>query len=329
MAEKEGILVVAEVSREGTPEAITLELLGLGAKLAASSGRQLQAAAVGGDLGGAAAALIQSGAVAVFMVEGGAYAAYHPDLHVAALKKIIEEAGPSAVLLGNTTIGQDLAPRLAFAMQAGLTTDAISLEMKDGALACTKPIYGGNAMAVYKSRKKPAMAAVRPGAGDAAVPDASRQGEVIKIELEAHAPRTVIKERVLEEGEEIRLEEAKFVVSGGRGLGGAEGFEQLRELARLLGGAVGASRPPVDAGWWPSTSQVGITGKIVSPEVYVAVAISGSSQHMAGCSGAKIIVAINKDPEANIFKEARYGVVGDWKKVLPAFTQKLKELLAQ
>ena len=132
---------------------------------------------------------------------------------------------------------------------------------------------------------------------------------------------------MLEEGEDIRLEEAKVIVSGGRGLGGAEGFEQLRELARLLGGAVGASRPPVDAGWWPSTQQVGITGKIVSPEVYVAVAISGSSQHLSGMSDSRVIVAINKDPEAYIFKVSDYGVVGEWQQVLPGLSSRIKEIV--
>ncbi len=221
----------------------------------------------------------------------------------------------------------DLGPRLAFALKAGLTTDAVALEMKAGALACTKPIYGGNAMAVYVSKGTPALATVRPGAGDPAAPDASRSGETVSVEVEAPSARLSLGEKVLEEGEDIRLEEAKVIVSGGRGLGGAEGFEQLRELARLLGGAVGASRPPVDAGWWPSTQQVGITGKIVSPEVYVAVAISGSSQHLSGMSDSRVIVAINKDPEAYIFKVSDYGVVGEWQQVLPGLSSRIKEIV--
>ncbi|MBN2028548.1 MAG: electron transfer flavoprotein subunit alpha/FixB family protein [Actinobacteria bacterium] len=327
MAEKEGILVIAELSPAGAPDTVALELLGLGARLAASSGKQLQAAAVGGDTASAAATLIASGAAAVFTVEGSAYAAYDPDLHVTALEKVAEEAGPSAVLIANTTVGQDLGPRLAFALKAGLTTDAVSLEMKGGALASTKPICGGNAMAVFVSKGKPALATVRPGAGDAAEPDASRTGETVKVDVEAPSPRLSFGDKVLEEGEDVRLEEARVIVSGGRGLGGAEGFEQLRELAHLLGGAVGASRPPVDAGWWPSTQQVGITGKIVSPEVYVAVAISGSSQHLSGISDSRVIVAINKDPEAYIFKVSDYGVVGEWQQVLPALSSRIREIV--
>ena len=141
--------------------------------------------------------------------------------------------------------------------------------------------------------------------------------------------RARVVQKVKEEVRGIKLEEAPIVVSGGRGMGGPEGFKELDDLAKLLKGAVGASRPACDSAWIPDTSQVGLTGKVVTPDLYIAVAISGSSQHMAGCSGAKVIVAINKDPEANIFKEARFGVVGDWKKVLPAFKQKVKELLAE
>ena len=160
--------------------------------------------------------------------------------------------------------------------------------------------------------------------------DAARMGEVIAVAagLDPAAVRTKVVEKVAEKIEGIRLEDARVIVTGGRGIGNADGFKQLDELARLLKGTIGASRPPCDNGWVPTAIQIGLTGKIVAPELYIAVALSGSSQHMSGCSGAKTIVAINKDPEANIFREARFGVVGDWKKVLPALTGKLKELLA-
>ena len=161
--------------------------------------------------------------------------------------------------------------------------------------------------------------------------DDSRQGEVITIEagLAPSAIRTKVLEKVVEEVEGIKLEDAEVIVSGGRGIGGADGFKQLEELAKILKGAVGATRPPCDNGWVPDSLQVGLTGKIVAPNLYIAVAVSGASQHISGCSGAKNIVAINKDPEANIFKVAHFGVVRDWKKVLPAFTSKVKELLAE
>ena len=209
---------------------------------------------------------------------------------------------------------------------------ARALEIDSGSkrMLATKPIYGGNAQAVYTSDSDPQIATVRAKVMAALEPDASRKGEVITVEsgLDSSAIRTKVLEEVKEEIEGIKLEDATVVVSGGRGIGGPEGFQQLAELAKLLKGAVGASRPACDSGWMPDTAQVGLTGKIVTPDFYLAVGISGSSQHMAGCSSSKCIVAINKDPEANIFKEARYGVVGDWKKVLPTFIQKVKELLA-
>jgi electron transfer flavoprotein alpha subunit len=160
--------------------------------------------------------------------------------------------------------------------------------------------------------------------------DDSRQGEVITIEAEIDpsAIRTKVVEKVPGEVEGIKLEEAEVIVSGGRGIGGADGFKQLEELAKILNGAMGASRPPCDNGWVSDSLQIGLTGKIVAPNLYIAVGISGASQHIAGCSGAKNIVAINKDPEANIFRQARFGVVGDWREVLPAFAHKVKELLA-
>ena len=160
--------------------------------------------------------------------------------------------------------------------------------------------------------------------------DDSRKGEVVKIEagLDPQVLRAKVLETVVEEVEGIRLEDAPVVIAGGRGIGSADGFKKLEELAAVFKGAVGASRPPCDNGWVPAGYQVGLTGKIISPDLYIAVAISGSSQHMTGCAGAKSIIAINKDSEANIFLEASFGVVGDWQKVLPAFTEKVKELLS-
>jgi electron transfer flavoprotein alpha subunit len=159
--------------------------------------------------------------------------------------------------------------------------------------------------------------------------DTSREGEIIPTEagIDPSQIRARLINRVKAEVVGVKLEDAPVVVCGGRGIGGPEGFQQLEELAKTLKGAVGATRPAVDNGWWPTTAQIGLTGKMVTPDLYIAVALSGSSQHMAGCSGSKNIVAINKDPEANIFKEAHFGVVGDYKQILPAFLQKIKELV--
>ncbi|MFC1904682.1 electron transfer flavoprotein subunit alpha/FixB family protein, partial [Chloroflexota bacterium] len=236
------------------------------------------------------------------------------------------------LLMGQTTIGRDLAPRLAFKLETGASMDCVELAIDPDSkrLLQTRPVFGGNAQAIFTCETDPQIATVRVKAMSPLEADTSRQGEVITIDagLDASAIRTKFLEKVTEEVEGIKLEDAEIIISGGRGMGGPEGFQQLEELAKILKGAVGATRPPCDNGWVPDTKQVGLTGKIVAPTLYVAIALSGSSQHMSGCSGSKSIVAINKDVEANIFKVARYGVVGDWKKVLPAFTEKVKELLA-
>jgi electron transfer flavoprotein alpha subunit len=174
----------------------------------------------------------------------------------------------------------------------------------------------------------PQMATVRAKSMTALVPDSARKGTVISIDagLTPASIRTTVVQKVVREAEGIKLEDASIVVAGGRGIGGPDGFKQLEQLAKVLNGAVGATRPPCDAGWVSDTIQIGLTGKIVSPYVYIAVAISGASQHMAGCSGSKNIIAINRDAGAAIFQEARFGVVGDWKKIIPAFEAKIKEL---
>jgi electron transfer flavoprotein alpha subunit len=193
-----------------------------------------------------------------------------------------------------------------------------------------KPVYGGNARAIYVSEAFPQMATIRQKAMTPLEPDASRKGDIVpvSVEIDPSQVKSKVIDTVKEEIAGIKLEDAQIIVSGGRGIGNPEGFQQLEELAKLLKGAVGASRPPCDNDWVSDTLQIGLTGKIVTPELYIAVAISGASQHLAGCSSCKNIVAINRDSEANIFREARFGVVGDWKQVLPAFTEKVKELLA-
>jgi len=208
---------------------------------------------------------------------------------------------------------------------------AVEIDPQTKRLLPTKPVYGGNARAIYSYDSDPQIATVRAKAVSALEPDGNRKGEVINISavLDPASIRAKVVQKVKEEVKGVKLEEAPVVISGGRGIGGPDGFKELDLIAKMLKGAVGASRPACDSAWMPDTAQVGLTGKVVTPDLYIAVGISGSSQHMAGCSGAKVIVAINKDPEANIFKEARYGVVGDWKKIVPAFSQKLKELLAQ
>jgi electron transfer flavoprotein alpha subunit len=224
----------------------------------------------------------------------------------------------------------DLAPRLSFRLETGLTTDCVDLSIDPASklLLQTKPVYGGNALAVYVCETRPQMVTVRSKMMSPLDRDDSRKGEVIAFDpkIDDSLIRTEVIERVKEETEWVKLEDADVVVSGGRGIGDPSGFKQIEELARLLGGAIGASRPPCDLKWVPSTHQVGLTGKIVIPDLYIAVGISGASQHLAGMSESKRIVAINEDQKANIFDVAHYGVVGDYREVLPSFIKKVSEL---
>ena len=327
-----GVLVFAEVT-EGKISSIAAELLGCGRGLAAEMGGDLSAVLVGSNVAGLAPSAIAAGADRVFVADDPMLADYATDSYVSVLEKVVKQANPGVVLLGQTSIGRDLAPRLAFRLGTAATMDCVALAIDPATkrLMPTKPVYGGNARAVFTYETDPQVATVRAKVMSPMAPDASRKGEVVNVAagLDPAAIRTKVVQKVKEELKGIKLEEAAVVISGGRGMGGPEGFKDLDELAKVLHGAVGASRPACDSAWIPDTQQVGLTGKVVTPDLYIAIAISGSSQHMAGCSGAKVIVAVNKDPEANIFKEARYGVVGDWKKVLPAFTAKVKELLAQ
>ncbi len=332
MAEYKGVMICGEVV-EGKLGAMATELLGCGRKLADDLGQELSAVLTGSDVSSLAQEAIAFGADKVYVVDDPLLKDYQTDSYVSVMEKVAKQVMPQIILLGQTSIGRDLAPRLAFRLETAVTLDCVALEIDSDSkrLLLTKPVYGGNAQAIYTSESDPQIATVRAKIMSPLAPDTSKKGEVITIEagLDPSAIRTKFVEKVKEEVEGIKLEDAPVVISGGRGIGGPEGFEQLAELAKLLKGAVGASRPACDSGWMPDTAQVGLTGKIVTPDVYVAIGISGSSQHLAGCSSSKTIVAINKDSEANIFKAAHFGVVGDWKKVFPAFAEKVKELLAE
>ena len=331
MADNKGVLVVGDIN-EGKLAAITAEMLGAGKKLATKLGEPLCAALLGSGVKGLAAEAIAFGADKVFVVDDANLKDYQSDAYVTAAESVIKQANPRIVLLGQSTVGRDLAPRLAFRFNTSISLDCVDLDIDANKLLVqTKPVYGGNARAIFTTEALPQMATVRPKAMTALPRDAAKTGEVVDVAsgIDPAKIKTKFVKKIKEEVAGVKLEDAPAVIAGGRGIGGPEGFKQLEELARLFKGAVGATRPAVDNNWVPATIQVGLTGKIVAPELYIAIALSGSSQHMAGCSGSKTIVAINKDPESNIFREARFGIVGDWKQALPAFTAKVKELMKE
>ena len=329
MADGTGVLIVGEAT-DGQLGSTTAELLAAGQKIAADLHEDLSVALLGDTLDDAAHQAIAHGAQKVFAVTHPLLAEYQVDLQLNALETLCKETNPRVMLIARTNEGRELAPRLAFRMGVGLAQDCleVSLDSSEKKLLANRPVYGGNAIAVVRCDQTPQIAAIRPKAYEPTEADSSRQGEVVSfpVELDASMALTQVVDTVIEEAEGVKLEDAHIVISGGRGLGGPEPFAHLEELAKIMGGTVGASRAAVDSGWVPSNYQVGLTGKTITPDLYIMVAISGASQHMAGCSGAKVIVAINKDAEANIFKEARYGVVGDWETVLPALTAAVREL---
>jgi electron transfer flavoprotein alpha subunit len=332
MAEYKGILVFGELA-EGKLASITTELLGSGRKLADDLKENLSCLLASDAVGEASKEAIAFGAGKVYVVEHPALKEYQADCYMQVAEKLAKDVSPRAILMGQTSMGRDLAPRLAFRLGTSVTTDCLNLSIDAATrlLVQTRPVYGGNAQAVFTSGSMPQIVTVRAKAMSPLERDASRKGEVVptKIDIDASKVRTRILDTVKEEAVGIKLEDAPVIVAGGRGMGGAQPFHTtLKELADLLHGAVGASRPPADNGWVPEALHIGLTGKIVAPDIYIAVAISGASQHTAGCTGSKHIIAINKDPEANIFREAEFGVVGKYEEVLPAFTNKLKELLA-
>jgi len=294
MAEYKGVMVFGEVEGEKLAT-IATELLGCGRKLANDLGEELYCLLIGSDISSLAQEAIAFGADKVYVVDDPLLKDYQTDSYVSVSEKVVKQAMPQILLLGQTAIGRDLAPRLAFRLGTTVSTDCVELAIDPDSkwLLQTKPIYGGNAQAIFTCQSYPQIATVRAKAMSPLERDDSRHGEIVAVEagLDPQSIRTKVLEKVVEEVEGVKLEDARVIVSGGRGIGSAEGFKQLEELANILKGGVGATRPPCDSDWVPAGSQIGLTGKIVAPDLYIAVALSGASQHMAGCFGAKNIVA--------------------------------------
>jgi len=331
--EYKGVWVYAE-QRQGRMLNIAYELLGEGKKLAESLNVPLSAVLIGDKVEGLAKDLFAYGADAVYLVEDQELELYRTESYTAALVELTNKYRPEIILLGATHIGRDLAPRVAGRLSTGLTADCteLSIDPEEKILLQTRPAFGGNIMATILCQlHRPQMATVRPGVMKKVSPDYGRAGVLVREKYRADIVkvRTIVREVVKEVGKVVNLEEAKVVVCGGRGLGSKEGFALLEQLAKKLGGVVGASRGAVDSGWMPSAHQVGQTGTTVHPKLYIACGISGAIQHVAGMQGSKTIVAINKNPAAPIFKIADYGIVGDVHQVLPLLLEALEEYLDQ
>jgi len=314
------ILVVGELAG-GQPSSTTLELLGGAAGLA--GGGTVSVTLLGS--GATAAAAACAGASTAYASDDAAYDTFRGEQWLAAIGTALDQANPDLVLIGQTTAGREIGPRLAHRRNTAVAMDCISIADEGGALKATRPAYGGNAVATYSFATSPAVATVRAKSFEPA--EGAGPGSTVALPGAGESRVAVTgREQVVAEG--LQLQDASVVVSGGRGMGNADGFKVMEELADAIGkdkAAVGASRAAVDLGWYPPSQQVGLTGKVVTPDLYFAIAISGASQHMAGCSGSKVLVAINRDAEANIFSFAKYGIVGDFKAVVPALIAELKK----
>lgn len=327
--EYHGVWVYIEQNK-GQAKSVGYELLGQGRKLAAALQQELVAVIIGHQVEHLAQEAVANGADKVYLVEGKEFEHYSTDAYTITFTELIHTYKPSVVLLGATVDGRDLGPRLACRLGTGLTADCTDLGIDEETklVAWTRPAFGGNIMAtILCPEHRPQMGTVRPKVFKRPVPDTSRSGEIIRIPSKINQDdiRTKLIETIQVCTASCNLEEAEIIVSGGRGLGKPENFSLVEELAAVLGGSVGASRAAVDAGWKPALHQIGQTGKTVGPKVYFACGISGAIQHMAGISSADIIIAINKDANAPIFKVADYGIIGDVLEVLPALIQEIKK----
>lgn len=317
------VIVLGEV-RDGTLRNVSFEALSAGKTI--SEGGEVVGVLIGGSVSALGQELIQCGANRVVIVEHTKLDKYTSDGYSQALLAVIEEEKPEGIVFGHTALGKDLSPRIAGKLNSGLISDATAIEVAGGNVVFTRPIYSGKAFEKKIVTDGIVFATIRPNNIPALPKDDSLSGEVRSLTVEIKDLRAIIKEVVRKASEGVDLSEAKVVIAGGRGVKSEKGFEPLKELANILGGAVGASRGACDAEYCDYSLQIGQTGKVVTPDLYIACGISGAIQHLAGMSNSKVIVAINKDPEANIFKVADYGIVGDLFEVVPLLTEEFKKL---
>ncbi len=329
--EYKGILVITEMNN-GEIHGVTYELLNKARELAEKKNILVMCAIAGDNVENKTEELIKRGADKVIYIQDERLKHYIATTYANIFTDVVNHYKPEIVLAASTTMGRSLLPRMAVKLHTGLTADCTELEIdeKDGKLLQTRPAVGGSIMAtIVCPNHRPQMATVRHKVFKEAERDESRNGEVEKFEMKDQYIDllTVFKNFVHDDSQTVNLADADIIVSGGRGMKGPENFNIIEELANVLGGAVGASRPVIDEGWLPYSHQVGQTGKTVSPKLYIAIGISGAIQHLAGMKSSDVIIAINKDPNAPIFQVADYGIVGDLFEIVPKLTKKLKEIL--
>jgi electron transfer flavoprotein alpha subunit len=317
----QGVLAITE-QRDGVFRKISFEAVSEGRRIADGLGTDLCAVILGSGIEGIAGELQKYGADKILVADDPGLADYTTSAYTNVIADLVQSADPAVIVLGASAQGKDLSARLAARLDAGLAMDCTGVKVDGGNLTCTRPMFGGKIFADVEFDSAIQIVAVRPNVMD--IVEAAKDGAIEKPAVQLGEVKTVVVEKSMDTGDKIELTEADVVVSGGRGTAGD--FGAIEELAAAFGGAVGASRSAVDEGWRPHSDQVGQTGKVVSPVLYVACGISGAIQHLAGMSTSKYIVAINKDAEAPIFSKADLGIVGDIFEVIPAVTEEVKKV---
>ena len=322
-----GTVLVFGETEAGEPAPGFWEQISTGRQLCEQTGWTMDVVVVGYDTGPAVRAACSSGATRVLVVDDSRLDDPWPEATTEVLANVCNELNPDAIVMPRSLLGSEVSARLAFRLSIGMAMDVMSMERDDEGLVVTRPVFGGAATASLRISGRPWIVIPRKGAFAAAEPVAAPSAEAVPFAsgLDSRTIKTtpLTHERQADTGKD--LEKARVIVAGGRGMGGAEPFRLLNTIADRIDGAVAASRPPCDAGWVEPMLQVGLTGKTVAPDLYMAVGISGATQHMTGCSSSRVIVAINNDPDAPIFRMASYGVVGDWQEVLPGFLEALSD----
>jgi len=317
----QGVFVITE-QRDGAFRKVSFEAVSEGRRIADGVGGDLTAVVIGSGIEDIAAELEKYGPDKILVADDPALADYTTNAYTNVIADLIQSADPAAILIGASAQGKDLSARLAARLDAGLAMDCTAIKLDEGKLICTRPMFGGKILADVEIEGSLQIIAIRPNVMD--ITEGSKDCVVEKVSVRMGEVKTSVVEKIIDTGDKVELTEADIVVSGGRGTGGD--FGVIEQLAIALSGAVGASRSAVDEGWRPHSDQVGQTGKVVSPVLYVACGISGAIQHLAGMSTSKFIVAINKDPEAPIFSKADLGIVGDLMEVVPAMTEEVKKI---